>query len=471
MPTQRIHSQLFHDGFSAVRAELGVAAEHDADLIQAAQIAAKKPLPEAPDRTEIPLVTIDPPGSMDLDQAYASERIGRGYRVWYAIADVGWFVEVGDLLDEAAVQQGLTLYSPDTRLGLYPAVLGEDAASLLPNVDRSAVLWRIDLNAAGEPTGVSVERAIVRSRAQLTYAEAQGLIDADGGSQSLALLAEIGTLRQSLERARGAVSLNLPDQQIRQGGNGYEVVYDETLPIEGWNAQISLLTGLVAAQLMLDSRIGVLRTLPAPRRKTLVDLRSRARALNIAWPSGVKYPEFIRGLDPSRPRDVSLLTASLGVFRGAGYEAFVDEPPKFSQHAAVAGSYAHVTAPLRRLCDRYANEALMSLARGLRPEPEILERLLEVPAIMGRTSQAASKLDRAMVDFVEAAVLLGRVDEQFDAVVVARRKDQLVVQVDEPAVVTRMADDGQLTVGSKVTLVLKGVDVAARTVEFATAPS
>ncbi|MGH3651130.1 MAG: RNB domain-containing ribonuclease, partial [Acidimicrobiia bacterium] len=47
------------------------------------------------DLTGVPFVTIDPPGARDLDQALHLERRDSGYRVRYAIADVGAFVSPG----------------------------------------------------------------------------------------------------------------------------------------------------------------------------------------------------------------------------------------------------------------------------------------------------------------------------------------------------------------------------------------
>ena len=73
-------------------------------------------------------------------------------------------------LDEETRRRGETLYFPDVRVPLHPAVLSEGAASLLPDQVRAAVLWQITLDATGAPTDVQVGRARVRSRAQLDYA-------------------------------------------------------------------------------------------------------------------------------------------------------------------------------------------------------------------------------------------------------------------------------------------------------------
>ena len=101
---------------------------------------------------------------MDLDQAMFLERTPNGYIVHYAIADVAAFVLPSGRLDEETHRRGETLYFPDARVPLHPTVLSENAASLLPDQVRPAVLWRIDLNDATEITAVDVRRARVRSR-------------------------------------------------------------------------------------------------------------------------------------------------------------------------------------------------------------------------------------------------------------------------------------------------------------------
>src|SRR6476619_1017286 len=167
------------------RAEEGVAAQTlragiadiQAELEQAATRAAAAPrLPDL-DRNDIPFLTIDPPGSMDLDQALHLERDGTGYVVHYAIADVAAFVTAGDPVDAEAHRRGETLYGADSKVPLHPPVLSEDAASLLPEQVRPALLWTIRVDATGEGTDVTVERARVRSTARLDYVGAQRMID------------------------------------------------------------------------------------------------------------------------------------------------------------------------------------------------------------------------------------------------------------------------------------------------------
>ncbi|HTA63912.1 MAG TPA: RNB domain-containing ribonuclease, partial [Xanthomonadaceae bacterium] len=228
----------------------------------ATQAAANPRLPEL-DRTDIALVTIDPPGSMDLDQAMWLERsTGGGFRVYYALADVAAFVSAGDAIDIEANQRGETLYGGSSTIPLLPVVLCENAASLLPDQLRPSILWTIDLDAQGEIGAIDVRRARVRSRLKCDYPSVQQALDAGTADPVWSVLREIGQLRQTLEKQRGGISLSLPDAEIGCTDGQWDLEYRVSLPIEDWNAQISLLTGMAAAKLMVQGKVGVLRTLP-----------------------------------------------------------------------------------------------------------------------------------------------------------------------------------------------------------------
>src|SRR3954470_11015865 len=155
------------EGLRAVRDQAGVPEAFSPDVrAEAEAAAARAPTGE---RVEIPFVTIDPPGSRDLDQALHIERRDGGHRIHYAIADPGAFVAPGGPLDRDTHARGVTVYAPDGKVPLHPPVLSEGAASLLPGEWRPALLWTLDLDAAGELTTTGVARAQVRSRAQHTY--------------------------------------------------------------------------------------------------------------------------------------------------------------------------------------------------------------------------------------------------------------------------------------------------------------
>ncbi|MEV3986061.1 RNB domain-containing ribonuclease [Nonomuraea sp. NPDC049758] len=455
------------DGFDRVLREQRLPAGFPQDVLDEADWVAQVPRLDAKDLTDVPFVTIDPPGSMDLDQALHLERLRDGYRVWYAIADVGAFVRPGGPIDVEARTRGETVYLPVGRVPLHPKVLSEGAASLLPGAIRPAAVWRVDLDAEGRIVGADVQRARVRSRERLDYAYVQAAVDTGTADGTLSLLAEIGALRLGLERARGGVTLPTPEQEVvRDADGGYRLEFRVPLAAEAWNAQISLLTGMAAASMMLDAEIGILRVLPAAQPDDLAKVRRVAQALGVPWPEGAGYGEVVHDLDPKNPQQAAFLQESKVLLRGAGYAAFDGAPPKLAEHAAVAAPYAHVTAPLRRLVDRYATEVCLAVAAGEPVPAEVRAALPLLPDIMSATGRRAGAVDRACVDLVEAFLLRERIGQSFEAMVidVDERRGGGQVQLVEPAVIARC--DGVLPLGERVTVRLTQADPATREVRF-----
>ncbi len=407
---------------------------------------------DRPDRREIPLVTVDPPGSRDLDQALHIERRDGGHRLSYAIADVAAWVAPGGELDRLAWAKGLTVYAPDRRVTLYPPALSEGAGSLLPGEDRPAVLWTIDVDASGEGTLAGVERALVRSREQLAYADAEARVP---------LLRELGERLVAARTAAGAVEVEPPEQEVVRSVDGrYTLRYESRLEAETFNAQLSLLTGRMAAALMLEGGIGLLRTMPAPEPDTLEAVRRSAATLGQPWADDVPLAEWIAGLPPDSP----MRAQATRVLRGASYTAFDGTPPADVEHFAIAAPYAHVTAPLRRLADRHASEVALALHAGVPVPAWVREALPELPAVMETAGRRAAAVDRAIVDQLEAVALAPRIGEVFRAVVTNVDDRGPVLQLRDPAVLARL--DGEAALGAEIEVRLTEADPAARRVRF-----
>lgn len=452
------------EGFARIRRELDLPEAFSQEVLAEAEESSRAPRLPAYDVTDLPFFTIDPPGSTDLDQAMHLERNGKGYRVRYAIADVAAFVTPGGAVDVEAHRRVETMYSPDTRTPLHPPVLSEGAASLLPGEVRPAVLWTIDLDAEGEDRAVEVRRALVRSHERLDYAGVQAEVDAGRATDGLRLLQEIGTLRERIEAERGGVSLPIPEQEIEDTDGGFRLAYRVARPVESWNEQISLLTGMAAADLMLHGEVGILRTLPEAPADAIRVLQRSARGLGIDWPDDVSYAEVIAGLDPADSRHAAFLDEATSLLRGAGYTAFDEGLPELATHAAVAAPYAHATAPLRRLVDRYVSEVCLALCAGEEVPAWVRTALAALPAEMAEGDRRAAELERECVALMEAVVLRDRIGQTFEAVVVDVRNGGGTVQLGSPAV--RAPFVGELALGEPVRVRLAEADVTRRTVRF-----
>ncbi len=464
--TSLVESEQLAQRFAAIRAEQGVPVEFPPEVLaEAGAAAASADLPGR-DETSVPFLTIDPPGSMDLDQALHIERDGEGYRVRYAIADVPAFVRPGGAVDLEARRRGQTIYAPDQRTPLHPPELSEGAASLLPGEVRPAYVWDMRLASDGEGTAVEVYRALVRSHERHDYREVQDAVDSGGADERLVLLQEVGERRIALERSRGGASLPMPEQEVTEDERGhYRLHFRPPVPAEDWNAQISLMTGMAAAEMMLKGGLGILRTMPSPEPEAVARFRREAQALGVAWREAQPYGEFLRSLDRNNPRHLGLIHEATALFRGAGYTPFDGEAPTQPAHAAVAAPYAHVTAPLRRLVDRFGLVVCEALCRGEVVPDWVRQALPALPEAMQASDRVAGAVERACADAVEAAVLEDRVGEVFEAVVVdERNRSGVVLQVQDPAVLA--AADGSAPLGRKVQARLVAAEIRTGTVHF-----
>jgi len=452
---------------AGLHTELGIPVDFPPVVLTEADAAVRSPQLPGLDRTDLDFVTIDPLGSRDLDQAFHLEKTAAGYVVHYAIADVAAFVRPGGAIDVEAHARGETRYAPSGNILLHPPVIAHDAGSLLPGQVRPALVWRITLDARGESTAVDVRRALVRSREQLDYVGAQAALDAGTDDARLHLLREIGELRHHLEAERDGVSLPVPEQVVVADGAGYTLELRAPTPVERWNAQLSLLTGMAAAELMLYAGVGVLRTLPPPRDRDIARLRRSAQGLGIRWRQRLSHDEFIRSLDPQVPAQAALLNEASSLLRGAAYTAFDGDVPDQALHAGVGSEYAHATAPLRRLVDRYVGEVCVAVCAGAEIPAWARSALPQLPKEMADSNHRAHAYENAIVATVEAALLQGSVGQTYRAVVVDVDDDgqRGVVQVRDPAVLAKCT--GPLPLGAEVDVRLVEADVGARTVRFA----
>lgn len=451
--------------FSVIRTEVGEPPPFSA---QSLAEAAADPAPlERADMTSVPFVTVDPPGSTDLDQALHLVPEGAGYLLRYAIADVASFVSPGSALDRQTRQRGVTVYLPDGRIPLHPQVLSEGSASLLADRVRPAVVWTIRTDADATPVDVEVRRALIRSTAQLSYAE----VDRGALPEALSGLAAFGALRAARVLERGGIDLDLPEQEVeRTPDGGWTLVLRAQSPAERHNAQVSLLTGECAAALMLEAGVGLLRTVPPAQPADVERVRRAAGGLGVDWAPGVTAGRAVAGVDPADPRGAAFLDLAATLLRGSAYTAFTDGRPEQTLHAGVAAPYAHVTAPLRRLADRFAIEACLSAFAGERPPAWVLEALPTLPDAMAATTRRANEFERAAIDLAEAVLLADRIGEEFDAAVVDVRDDGDAgsVALDEPPVRARCTGPG-LRAGARTRVRLVESDPATRRVLFARA--
>jgi exoribonuclease R len=444
-------------GLTAIRIQYQVPASFPANVLAAADEAAKRAPTEHVDRTATPFVTLDPASSTDLDQAFAIDRSGADLLLQYAIADVAWFVDDGGVIDAEAWRRGETQYLPDGKAGLYPPVLAEGAASLLPDGPRPAVIFTVRVAPDGAVRLDGAERAIVRSRAKLAY-------DSARASDLPADFVELANRIQAAEDRRGAARIDPPEQEVTALGDGrFKLLLRPQLESELRNAAMSLATNLAIADALQAHHTGLFRVMAEPDARAVKRLRLTARAFGLVWPEAATLDQFGRTLDPADPKQAAFMLAIRRAGQGASYLPFREGVVPW--HSAMAATYAHSTAPLRRLADRYVVRATLAIANG-QPVPEVVTAAFsQLPGVMARSGALAGQIDRAVIDLAEAAMLHGREGEDFPAIVTDIDDRGTRMQLRDLPVVARVTAHG-VAPGDELRVRLTAADPDKRTISF-----
>lgn len=363
------------------------------------------------DATELPLVTLDPASSTDLDQAFSIEREGDRLVLSYALADVGAFVPMGGPIEVEAFRRGVTIYGLSEKISLYPAVISQSAASLLPDGPRPAILVVVVIDADGSAQMRSIERVVCASRAKLAY---------DGvDTSSLPCLDDFAQRMWRDEVRRGAIRVDFPKQEVvsdPSAPGGVRLELRARIHSEVVNSALSLAVNMAIGMMLYEAKTGLFRVMDDPESRALQRLRLAAHALGIQWAQSESLRDLQRRLDPQNYAHQRFLLDARRAGGRATYATY--SHTKAPWHSAIGAIYSHATAPMRRLADRYVLELALQVANGLNWDPLLLERINQMPEVMERGEGRAANVDRAVIDLLEAVSLQHRIGEVLDAEVV-----------------------------------------------------
>ena len=408
--------------------ESGIAPEAPADVQAEAQAWLERPGLDDPalyDLTDLPFVTIDNEDSRDLDQALLVETSDDGYTVHYALADAAYYVRPGSALWDDALQRGATYYLPGRAVPMLPRVLSEGLISLNADVDRRALVMRMELDEDGNCTASAIFRGRIRSRAKLSYNGVKALYDGDPTldgqdfTLSLQLLEVVGKLRLQLMRERDVVEYLRSEITIHLTGDSaprrFLVIGGDRPEVERYNATISLLTNMEGAAMLtaIEGTAGaepIYRVHPAPPEERLGRLASqveglcRVRELDPEvwhWRRGQEaLATFLARLPKGDPKTQAInrqavMTNVASTFSGE----------RGPHYGVGADAYARLSSPMREVVGIYThNELLEHLSGKTRRDPEVEAAVIE-----------AANRSRKLQNALEKAANLEVLDDLFRA--------------------------------------------------------
>jgi exoribonuclease-2 len=451
---------------------------------QLADIAAHPPqlTPSAkvPDLRNLLWSSIDNDTSKDLDQIEVAERLPNGdIKILIGIADVDAFVPKDTPIDQHAARETTSVYTGVSIFPMLPNALSTGASSLLPDVDRPAVVTEFVVNASGAIGSSNVYRAIVRNKAQLTYNAVGAWLEATAAAPpkvaaspdlqaQLKLQDEAAQALKKLRYEHGALNIDTNEVNaimlnaqvidvVKQPKNrATELIEDFMIAANGVVARlllkVSSLRRIVKTPAHWD---GIVRL--ASAQGVTLPAQADSKALN----------DFLvqrKAADPDHFADLSLAVIKL---IGPG-EYVLERPgdPEQGHFGLAVQDYTHSTAPNRRFADVVTQRLIKALLDG-KPGPYSDTELAAIATNCTAKGDAARKVEREMSKRMSAIAMSHRVGETFDAIVTGVTPKGTFVRVMQPHIEGLLAQGAQgLHVGDKIRAKLTRTDVQRGFIDF-----
>ncbi|MGQ0579942.1 MAG: ribonuclease R [Betaproteobacteria bacterium] len=377
------------------------------------------------DLRNLPLVTIDGETAKDFDDAVCAERHGKGFKLWVAIADVSHFVHHGDAIDSEARLRGNSVYFPRRVIPMLPEVLSNGLCSLMPKVDRLCMVCEMDISVRGDISAYRFYRAVMHSRARLTYTRVAQVLESAHGEAARELrqlvpqLQALHALYQCLTKARavrGAIDFETVETQMFFDDRGK---IERIVPTQRNDAQRLIEECMLAANVCASDFLSgrdhpaLYRVHEGPTPEKLAALREFLREFGLQLTGGDQphAKDYARLLEKIKTRpDVQLLqTVMLRSLRQAVYS-----PDNVGHFGLAYEAYTHFTSPIRRYPDLLIHRSIKAVLEGKRYDTGDWH---EIGVHCSETERRADEATRDVEAWLKCYYMQDRIGERFSCTV------------------------------------------------------
>lgn len=400
------------------------------------------PLGNREDLRDVPLVTIDGIDARDFDDAVFAQKTDEGFHLIVAIADVAHYVRFNSALDREAYKRGNSTYFPDRVVPMLPEALSNDLCSLRPNEDRASMGFHLYIDNAGNLTRYKPFRALIRSKARLTYEMVQDAKDGRPNELTQPLMKDVieplyaaYDILLAAREKRGALELDLPERQILIDDKGNmtgvknRARYDSHKLIE----EFMILANVAAASALEAKRAPcVYRVHDRPKQEKLDNAREFVETFGLSLPKGgVSKPEQINFLlKKAAEMEYSHLISEV-ILRTQSQAVY--SPDNIGHFGLALTKYAHFTSPIRRYADLLVHRSLIRAYNlgddGI--DQEEVATLEERAEHISQTERTSMEAERSAVDRFTATWLAQHINDEFAGRINGVTRFGLFVTLDE----------------------------------------
>lgn len=312
------------------------------------------------------IFTVDGADAKDFDDAISIEKLERGYRLGVHIADVSSYVTTGSELDKEAFERGTSVYLPGMVIPMLPAVLSDNACSLVPHQDRLALSAVMEFSKDGEMKKSRFFPSLIRSVHRGVYEEVDHVLQGktvDGYeliAPDLKVMAELADRLGKLRRTRGALDFNLPEGHVEMDDRGKVI---------GLARKTRLASHKLIEEFMLAANEAVAKFLSDQGEPCLYRIHEKPdseklnEANKVLRPMGLAFRDVasIKPLDvqsllkkvEGKPEEYSVAQLVLRSLKQAKYREL-----RGLHFGLATSTYAHFTSPIRRYPDLVVHRIL-----------------------------------------------------------------------------------------------------------------
>jgi ribonuclease R len=375
------------------------------------------------DIRELPLVTIDGETARDFDDAVYCERVGKGFRLVVAIADVSHYVHDGDALDGDARGRGTSVYFPRRVIPMLPEALSNELCSLKPDVDRLCMACDMTIDAKGDIRSSRFYPAVMHSRARLTYTQVWDWLSQPAHASSpesktlLPLLATLHALYKLLAAARarrGAIDFDTVELALEFDAQGKITAI---VPVPRNEAHKLIEECMLAANvctanyLLTQKHPALFRIHEGPTPDKLAALKEFLASSGLSLsggdnPTSADYAALLERIR-NRPDFNLLQTVLLRSLQQAVYS-----PENVGHFGLGYDAYTHFTSPIRRYPDLLIHRCIKACLAGARYHPSAAS-WAELGVHCSLTERRADEATRDVENWLKCYYMQDRVGETF----------------------------------------------------------